>query len=97
MLHGYAHDRARRLSARALGDLEKRVSRRAYPSGRTAQETARDDDEGGADDAAARCLNLIDRVRDTYGAPESEPRHSDLASGRPWPIMAPDPDAEGNG
>jgi hypothetical protein len=49
---------------------------------------------GGADDPAARCLNLIDKIRDDYGAPESEPRHPDLASGRPWPIMTPDPDAE---
>ncbi len=49
---------------------------------------------GGVDDPAARCLNLIDKVRDNYGAPETEPRHPDLASGRPWPIMTPDPDAE---
>jgi hypothetical protein len=44
---------------------------------------------GGKDDPAARCLNLIDKLRDEYGAPESEPRHPDLASGRPWPIMTP--------
>lgn len=49
---------------------------------------------GGKDDPAARCLNLIDKLRDEYGAPESEPRHPDLASGRPWPILMPDPDAE---
>ncbi|MGO4339921.1 NACHT domain-containing NTPase [Labrys sp. KB_33_2] len=49
---------------------------------------------GGKDDPAARCLNLIDKLRDEYGAPESEPRHPDLASGRPWPILTPDPDAE---
>lgn len=49
---------------------------------------------GGADDAAARCLNSIDKLRDMYGVPESEPRHPDLASGRPWPILTPDPDAE---
>lgn len=49
---------------------------------------------GGRDDPAARCLNLIDKLRDEYGAPESEPRHPDLASGRPWPILTPDPDAE---
>jgi hypothetical protein len=47
---------------------------------------------GGADDTAARCLNFIDKIRDQYGAPESEPRHPDLASGRPWPIITPDPD-----
>ncbi|ABS63466.1 MULTISPECIES: NACHT domain-containing NTPase [Parvibaculum] len=49
---------------------------------------------GGKDDPAARFLNLIDKLRDEYGAPESEPRHPDLASGRPWPILTPDPDAE---
>jgi hypothetical protein len=52
---------------------------------------------GGKDDPAARCLNLIDKLRDEYGAPESEPRHPDLASGRPWPILTPDPDAEDGG
>ncbi|MFV0369505.1 MAG: NACHT domain-containing protein [Hyphomicrobiaceae bacterium] len=49
---------------------------------------------GGADDPAARCLSLIDEFRDEYGAPESEPRHPDLASERPWPILTPDPDPE---
>jgi hypothetical protein len=49
--------------------------------------------DGGPRDAAARCLNQIDKTRDRYGAPETEPRHPDLASGRTWPIMMPDPDA----
>ena len=49
---------------------------------------------GGIDDPAARCLNLVDKLRDDYGAPESEPRHPDLASGRRWPILTPDPYAE---
>lgn len=49
----------------------------------------------GNDDPAARCLDVIDKLRDEYGAPESEPRHPDLASGRPWPILAPEPDAGG--
>lgn len=49
---------------------------------------------GGANDPAARCLNFIDKLRDDYGAPEAEPRHPDLASGRPWPIMTLDPDAK---
>jgi hypothetical protein len=49
---------------------------------------------GCKDDPAARCLNLIDKLRDEYGAPESEPRHPNLRSGRPWPILTPDPDAE---
>jgi hypothetical protein len=50
--------------------------------------------DGGVYDTAARVLTQIDKVRDDYGAAEGEPRHPNLASGRPWPIMAPDPDAE---
>jgi hypothetical protein len=49
---------------------------------------------GGTDDPAARCLNLIDKLRDQYGAPETEPRHPDLASGKKWPMLVHDPDAE---
>lgn len=49
---------------------------------------------GGKGDPAARYLNLIDRLRDEYGVPESEPRHPDLASGRSWPILTPELDAE---
>lgn len=49
---------------------------------------------GGKGDPAARCLNLIDDLRDEYGAPESEPRHPDLASERPWPILKPYPETE---
>ena len=49
---------------------------------------------GGNDDPAARCLELIDQHRDEYGAPVSEPRHPDLASGKQWPILTPDPFAE---
>jgi hypothetical protein len=48
--------------------------------------------DGGPTDVAARCLNQIDKIRDEYGAPDSEPRHPDLASGKRWPIMMPDPD-----
>ncbi len=48
--------------------------------------------DGGPMDAAARCLNQIDKIRDDYGTPDSEPRHPDLASGKPWPIMVRDPD-----
>ena len=47
--------------------------------------------DGRANDAAARCLRAIDNIRDEYGVPMSEPRHPDLASGKPWPIMTPDP------
>lgn len=50
--------------------------------------------DGGEDDSAARCLTEIDKIRDRYGAPEAEPRHPDLTSGRPWPILTADPDAE---
>lgn len=45
--------------------------------------------DGGPTDAAARCLRQIDELRDEYGMPDSEPRHPDLASGRPWPILIP--------
>lgn len=50
--------------------------------------------DGGPDDAAARCLCLIDQYRDEYGMPETEPRHPDLASSKPWPILRPGPDLE---
>jgi hypothetical protein len=53
--------------------------------------------DGGPHDFAARVLRKIDRVRDESGAPEGEPRHPDLASGKPWPILVPDPDAEDGG
>jgi len=53
--------------------------------------------DGGASDAAARCLNQIDWIRDEYGTPDAEPRHPDLVSGKPWPIMTPDPDATTQG
>jgi hypothetical protein len=49
--------------------------------------------DGGPADAAARCLRQIDWIRDEHGMPEAEPRHPDLASGKPWPIMQPDPEA----
>ncbi len=43
--------------------------------------------DGGPSDAAARILRIIDKNRDQNGAPEEEPRHPDLASGKPWPIL----------
>lgn len=49
--------------------------------------------DGGPRDAAARVLREIDRERDENGAPEDEPRHPDLASGKPWPILLADPGA----
>lgn len=42
--------------------------------------------DGGPSDAAAQCLYLIDEIRDEHGAPLSEPRHPDFASGKSWPI-----------
>jgi hypothetical protein len=53
--------------------------------------------DGGPADAAARWLRQIDWIRDEHGMPEAEPRHPDLASGMPWPIMRPDPDAVAEG
>ena len=53
--------------------------------------------DGGPADPAARCLNQIDKIRDEYGTPDSEPRHPDLASGKRWPIMMPDPDMSETG
>ena len=51
--------------------------------------------DGGEGDIAARTLRIIDESRHRYGKPETEPRHPDLTSGKPWPIMTPNPDAEG--
>lgn len=45
--------------------------------------------DGGSTDVAARCLRHIDELRDEHGMPDSEPRHPDLTSGRPWPIFVP--------
>jgi hypothetical protein len=52
---------------------------------------------GGLADVAARWLRQIDWIRDEHGIPEAEPRHPDLPSGKPWPIMQPDPDAVAEG
>ncbi len=49
---------------------------------------------GSRNDPAARCLTTIDKMRDESGAPETEPRHPNLESGRKWPILTPDPDAD---
>lgn len=46
--------------------------------------------DGGAKDSAARVLRIIDQIRDENGAPDEEPRHPDLASGKPWPILVAD-------
>lgn len=42
--------------------------------------------KGGFGHPATRHLIEIDELRDRYGAPESEPRHPDLLSGKPWPV-----------
>jgi hypothetical protein len=36
---------------------------------------------------AVAALIAIDELRDEYGPAESEPRHPDIESGRPWPIV----------
>lgn len=51
--------------------------------------------DGGKSDIAARILRVIDECRHRYGKPEAESRHPDLSSRKPWPILRPDPDAEG--
>lgn len=43
--------------------------------------------EGAAASLAIASLIEIDELRDHYGQPESEPRHPDIASNRPWPII----------
>lgn len=43
--------------------------------------------DGGVANAASSCLNLIDGIRDATGAFQSDPRHPDIASGRPWPVI----------
>jgi hypothetical protein len=37
---------------------------------------------------AKECLTAIDQMRDEHGPAESEPRHPDIDSGRPWPVAA---------
>lgn len=51
----------------------------------------------GSLNAAARTLNMVDRLRDDHGSLEGEPRHPDFGSGKPWPILVPDPDATKEG
>ncbi len=43
--------------------------------------------DGGPSDVGSQWLTCIDKIRDEYGIPDSESRHPDLASGKPWPIM----------
>ena len=37
--------------------------------------------------AAKALLEWIDDLRDDYGRPDDEPRHADIDSGRPWPML----------
>ena len=37
---------------------------------------------------AERCLTGIDELRDEHGRVDTEPRHPDIVSGRPWPLAA---------
>ena len=43
----------------------------------------------GGDDAslAESCLNYIEELRDEHGRIDDEPRHPDVRSGRPWPVV----------
>ena len=36
---------------------------------------------------ASECLHAIDDIRDDYGYIDSEPRHPDIATGVPWPLL----------
>jgi hypothetical protein len=47
-----------------------------------------DDGNARIEALAEECLANIDYLRDYYGPAELEPRHPDIASGRPWPRVA---------
>lgn len=44
-------------------------------------------DGGSLSELAIDCLNSIDDIREHYGEAESEPRHPDITTGRPWPLI----------
>lgn len=44
---------------------------------------------------AVACLNFIDRLRDDHGPAKAEPRHPDIDSGLPWPLLETFPPAPG--
>ena len=44
-------------------------------------------EDSAVSDLAVACLNAIDDIREHYGEAESEPRHPDIKTGRPWPII----------
>lgn len=43
---------------------------------------------GAAANVAALCLELIDELSDEYGSVDTAPRHPDIESGRPWPLVS---------
>jgi hypothetical protein len=43
--------------------------------------------DGGSNDVATQYLLRIDSIRDEYGIPINEPRHPNIHSGKPWPMM----------
>ncbi len=44
--------------------------------------------DGPSGELAKACLVRIDKLRDEHGRVEFEPRHPDIATGRPWPLEA---------
>jgi hypothetical protein len=39
-------------------------------------------------ETAARCLTLLDELREQFGAAENDPRHPDIEADRAWPIVS---------
>ena len=44
-------------------------------------------DEKDAGDLVRSCLTYVDEQRDENGRPDGEPRHPDIAAGKPWPVV----------
>jgi NACHT C-terminal Alpha/Beta 2 len=44
-------------------------------------------DGGASSELSVACLSAIDNIREDYGEAESERRHPDITTGRPWPII----------
>ena len=77
------------LTIRTPLDAEGRVfSIDPSPAIRLRQRLLAEVTDGGPSDLAARYLRDVDQIRSIFGVPESEPRHPNLASGKPWPIVA---------
>jgi hypothetical protein len=43
--------------------------------------------DGSEGQLASAALTYIDELRDEHGQPESEPRHPDISTDRPWPVV----------